>query len=146
MSHKTVPQECPTRMSYKSVLQECPTRVSYKSAPQECRQECPYKSVPQDRPTRVSVIQGVPQECTRVSHKGFRKACVLQGCPTKVSPTRVSKNCLGVCFRVRGIRVREFRLVFCAHARKRSKEGKDTTLWFFKVTHLWGPHPLPPPP
>ena len=65
-------------MSHKSVLQECPTRVSYKCVPQEC-------------PTRVNVIQGVPQEYTRVSHKGFRKECILRECPTKVSPTRVPK-------------------------------------------------------
>ena len=74
MSHKSVPRECPTRLSYKSVLQECPARVSYKSVAQVAT---------------VSVIQGVPQECTRVSHKGFRNECVLQECPAKVSPTRV---------------------------------------------------------
>ena len=63
-------------MSDKSVLQEWPTRVSYKSVPQDC-------------PTRVS-HKGVLQEgSARVSHKGFRKECVLQECPTRVSPTRV---------------------------------------------------------
>ena len=35
--------------------------------------------------------KSVLQEYTRVSHKGFRKDCVLQECPTKVSATRVSK-------------------------------------------------------
>ena len=75
MSHKSVPQECPTecptRVSYKSVSQECPTRVSHKSVPQECPTGVSYKSVPQEFPTRVahkSVLQSVPQECpTRVS-------------------------------------------------------------------------------
>ena len=64
MSHKSVLQECPTRVSYKSVLQECPTRVS-------------YKSVPEESPTRVSYKRRVPQECpTRVSfgHISFSNA------------------------------------------------------------------------
>ena len=45
MSHKSVPQKCPTRASYKSTP-ECPTKVpekivSYKSVPQKCLlQEC----------------------------------------------------------------------------------------------------------
>ena len=58
MSHKSVPQECPTRVSYKSVPQECPTRVSHKSFLQEWPTRVCYKSV----------LQSVPQECpTRVS-------------------------------------------------------------------------------
>ena len=93
MSHKSFPQECPTRASHKSFLQECLTRVSLKSVPQECPatvshksvlQErltrSSYKSVPQEFPTRVS-HKSVPQECpVRVSHKSF-----LQECPTRVS-------------------------------------------------------------
>ena len=49
MSHKSAPQEFPTRVTHKSGLQECPTRVSRKSVLWECRTECPkrvsYKSV-----------------------------------------------------------------------------------------------------
>ena len=48
MSHKSVLQECPTRVSYKSVPQECPTRVSYKSVPQECPTRVSHKSVLQE--------------------------------------------------------------------------------------------------
>ena len=110
VSYKSAPQECPTRVSQKSDPQECltrvfrksvpcPTRQSYKSyksvrvsrksahkscksVPQECSTRVSYKSVPQECPRRVSVIQGAPQGCTRVSRKGFLKECVLQECPT----------------------------------------------------------------
>ena len=61
------------------VLQECPTRVSYKTVSREFRR-------------RVSVMQDVPQECTRVSHKAFRMECVLQECPTRVSYKTVSRE------------------------------------------------------
>ena len=54
MSHKSVPQQCPTRVSYKSVPQEFPTRVSHKSVPQECPVRVSHKSFLQECPTRVS--------------------------------------------------------------------------------------------
>ena len=111
VANKSVPQECPARVSHENVLQECPTRVPHKSVLHECPTRVSYKSFLQECPRRVSVIQGVPQECTRVSHKGFRKECAPQDCPTKVSPTRVAKD-FSMCFRVRVcIRVRGFFLV-----------------------------------
>ena len=36
VSHKSVPQECPTRVCHKSVTKECPTRLSEKSVKQAC--------------------------------------------------------------------------------------------------------------
>ena len=86
MPHKSVLQECLTRVSYKSVTQECRTRVSYKSVTQECRTRVSYKSV--------------TQEClTRVLHKS-----AIQ--------TRLTRFCINV--RV-SIRVRGFHLVFVNH-------------------------------
>ena len=46
--HRSVLQECPTRVFYKSVPQECPTRVSCKSVPQECPTRVTHKSVLQE--------------------------------------------------------------------------------------------------
>ena len=87
-SHKSVLQECPTRVSCKSVLQECRTRVSHKSVPQECPTRVSHKSVSQECPTRVS-HKSVPQECPiRVSHKS-----VLQECPTRVSYKSDPQEC-----------------------------------------------------
>ena len=71
-----------------------------------------HKSVRQECPTRVSVIQAVPQECMSVPQRFPKRMC-----PTRVSHKSVSykscNNCLGVRFRVRVcIRVRGFHLVF----------------------------------
>ena len=115
MSHKSVPQECPTRVSHKSFLQECHTRVSRKSVLQECPtrvthksvlQECPtrvsHKSIPQEFPTRVShkecptrvSCKSDPQECpTRVSHKRVSHKSDPQECPTRVSHESVRQEC-----------------------------------------------------
>ena len=68
-----------------SFLQGCPT-------PTRVCESVLYQSVPQECPTRVGVIQGAPQECTRLSHKGFRNECVLKECPTRVS--KVLLGCL----------------------------------------------------
>ena len=62
VSHKSVPQECPTRVSHKSVPQECPARVSQMSVPQERPTTWSRNSVPQECLTRVS-LKSVPQEC-----------------------------------------------------------------------------------
>ena len=102
--HKSLWQECPTRVFHKSVRQECPTRVPHKS---ECHRRAFHKSVPQGcptrmRPTRVS-RKCFQQECpTRVSHRVTKVSheSVPQERSTIVSPTRVSK-CLGHCFRAR---------------------------------------------
>ena len=78
--HKSVPQECSTRLFHKSARQEFPTRVSHKNVL--------HKSIPQECPARTShkkafytSHKSVPQECPkRVSAKS-----VLQECPTRVS-------------------------------------------------------------
>ena len=76
MSHKSVPEECPTRVSHKSaprgVLQECRVRVSHKSVSQECRTRVSHKRV-SHRSDR--------QECpTRVFHKSVLQECHLDIC------------------------------------------------------------------
>ena len=66
VSHKSVPQESPTRVTHKT--QECPTRVFQMSVPQECPTRVSRNSVPQECLTRVS-LKSVPQECpATVSH------------------------------------------------------------------------------
>ena len=63
-AHKSVPEECPSRVSCKSDPQEFPTRLS-----QECPTRGSQKSVRQECPTRVSHTT-VLQEClARVSPK-----------------------------------------------------------------------------
>ena len=105
VSHKSVPQECPTIVSHKSARQECPTRVSDKSVPQDCSirvsdkgalLECPTR-VSYKRPTGVSdksvvSYKSVPQECaTRVPRQS-----VLQECPTRVSYKSAQECLLGL--------------------------------------------------
>ena len=71
VSYKSAPQECPIRVPHKSLLQECPTRVSYKSAPQECPPRAPYKSVPQRQVGHTSSLQNetsVSYETSSKSH------------------------------------------------------------------------------
>ena len=115
-AHKSVLQECPTRVPRKSVPQECPasdpqecpTRVSHKSVPEECPARVSHKSVLKECPTRAH--KSAPQQCptrasckcpTRVSYKSVPEEShkgVPQECPTRVShksflqecPTRVS--------------------------------------------------------
>ena len=71
-------------MTHKSVLQECLTRVSQKSDPQECPIRVSHKSVLQERPVR---------EPPRVSRKS-----VLQECPRRVSHKSVLQEChLDIC-------------------------------------------------
>ena len=79
-SHKSVPQQCPTRVSYKSVPQELPTTVSHKSAPQECPTRVSYRSIPQECPTRVSHKSFLLECPTRVSHKSVLQECHLDIC------------------------------------------------------------------
>ena len=93
MSHKSVPQECPTRVSHKSVPQQCPLRVSHKSVPQQCPTRVSYKSVPQELPTRVSHKSFLLECPTRVSRKS-----VPQEFPTRVSHKSVLQEChLDIC-------------------------------------------------
>ena len=87
-----------TRLLPKFTRQVSKTSVSYETSSKTHASSLQNKRFVRDflqksrvKSPRVSVIQGAPQECTRVSHKGFRKECVLQKCPTKMSPTRVSK-------------------------------------------------------
>ena len=118
MPHKSVQQECLTRLSHKSVPEECPARVSHKS--EECHareshksdaQSIQYseilstkvsrvsdKSVPQECSARVSRVSraSVPQECLTRAHEIVLQECVPQEfCTsvahnkTRVSPTRV---------------------------------------------------------
>ena len=84
MSHKSVLEECPTRLSHESVLQECPTRLSHESVPQECprrvsHKSVSHKSVPQECPIRVS-YKSDPEECaTRVPFRHmwlFERVCI----------------------------------------------------------------------
>ena len=90
--HKSLQQECPTRISIKSVPQECPTRVSRQSIPQERPTKVFHKSVPQESPTRVSHQSFPPEVPTRVFHDECRTRVpktvfhksVLQECRTKV--------------------------------------------------------------
>ena len=42
--HKSVLQECLTRVSHRSVRQECPIKVSYKSVLRECSTRVSYKT------------------------------------------------------------------------------------------------------
>ena len=71
-AHKSVPEECPSRVSCKSdpqefptrLSQECPTRGSQKSVRQECPRRVSHKSVPYDCPTRVS-RKSVPQKIVK---------------------------------------------------------------------------------
>ena len=51
--HKSVPQDCPTRVSQKSVLQQFSARVSDMSVPQKLPARC-YKIVTQDFSTTAS--------------------------------------------------------------------------------------------
>ena len=51
-----------------------------------------YKTLVREFRRRVSVMQDVPQECARVSHKAFRMECVLQECSTRVSYKTVSRE------------------------------------------------------
>ena len=44
-THKSLLQECPTKVSDHGVVQECPTRVSHNSVPQECRTSVFHESV-----------------------------------------------------------------------------------------------------
>ena len=94
MFHKSVPQECPTRVSYKSVLQESPTRVSRKSVPQEFPTRVTHKSVPQECPTRVSFGQTEtelePPESTNLRPRGGGRKLALQN--GKVEGSEVGKN------------------------------------------------------
>jgi hypothetical protein len=44
-SHKSVPQECPTRVCHKRVTKECPTRLSEKSVKQECSARVAFNAI-----------------------------------------------------------------------------------------------------
>ena len=44
-SHKSVPQECPTRACDKSVTKKCPTRLSEKSVKQECSARVAFNAI-----------------------------------------------------------------------------------------------------
>ena len=44
-SHKSVPQECPTRACDKSVTKKCPTRLSEKSVKQECSARVAFDAI-----------------------------------------------------------------------------------------------------
>ena len=82
MSHKTVLQECPTRVSHNSDRQEYPTRVSSKSVPQDCFTRVSYKSALQECPITVS-YKSVPKVLKECPHRSE--------CHTRF-PTRVRKS------------------------------------------------------
>ena len=84
MSYKGVPQE------HKSVQQECPTRVPHKSEVQDCRTRVSDKTAARVAHTRVPRKSDIQELSARVPRKSVPKNVHLQECPTRVSAIQES--------------------------------------------------------
>lgn len=89
-------QKCSTRVSHKSVPEHCPTRVSLEECCTRVPQDCLCERVPEECPTRM------PQECpTGVPDKstlqgGSPQVCStrdFQKCPRRALHDNVKQNC-----------------------------------------------------